>query len=530
MATTDQRNRRKGSRGPTAREGVLSRAKSGVAAGGVSATEAGGVSGTEASADSLSEAIALLEAFVADFEPGRYRGDDAAMLVKHFARGEHLCATGKALAAKRAAETELHRRDGHHSAAEWLASMTGESLGHAAGSLQLADQMEDHPGLGEALRSGELSHARAHKVADVLKLDPNSEDELVEAAKNKDETNRQLADRCLRAKAKARSAEDSRAHYERIRAARFLRHYTDRDGAFRLEGLFTPDAGAKVLAALKPTRTAIFGEARRLGLRDRPEAYEADALVALLTGQRQPLTPVDGSPVDGGGTAQSASGQGRTKNDEQADSDPADSERADSDLVNSDLADSDLADPDQAGSEQARIECRATAVSPPASVHLRVDLAALRRGSVEDGECCEIPGVGPVPIETARSVLGDAIVQLVITKGKDIATVCNLGRSVPVPVQTALNERDLTCVVPGCDVRDGLETDHRIIPFIDDGETALWNLSKLCHWHHYLKTWKGFRIEGGPGEWRWIPPEDPSSNHPDDPDDGGDEDRLFQLE
>ena len=140
----------------------------------------------------------------------------------------------------------------------------------------------------------------------------------------------------------------------------------------------------------------------------------------------------------------------------------ADSERASSDQAN-----------ERSSSERDRTECRPTAVPPPASVHLRVDLAALRRGSIEDGECCEIPGVGPVPIETARSVLGDAIVQLVITKGKDIATrFRNLGRSV-FAVQTALNERDLTCVVPGCDVRDGLETDHRIIPFIDDGETAL---------------------------------------------------------
>jgi hypothetical protein len=434
MATTDQRNRRKGSRGPTAREATVSRARSGVAAGGVSAGEAGGVSAgeaggvsaTEVSADSLTEAIAVLESFVAAFEPGRYSGDDAAVLVERFTRGEHLCATGKALAAKRATETELHRKDGHRSAAEWLARKTGESLGQAAGSLQLADQMEHHRELGDTLRSGELSHARARQVADVLRVDPNSEDELVEAAKNKDETNRQLQDRCLRAKAKARSAEDSRAHYEGIRKARCLRHYTDRDGAFRLEGLFTPDAGAKVLAALKPTRTAIFDEARRLGLRERPEAYEADALVALLTGKRQPLSPVDGSHVDDGGTARAAPGQGRTKNN-----DPANSERADSDQADSERADSDRAD-----SERARTECQPTAVPPPASVHLRVDLAALRRGSIEDGECCEIPGVGPVPIETARSVLGDAIVQLVITKGKDIATVCNLGRSVPVPVQT----------------------------------------------------------------------------------------------
>jgi len=517
MAKTDQRSRRKGSRGPTTSQTAGSPTVSGISGSNLS----GAVS--EVSADSLTEAIALLEAFVAEFEPGRYSGDDAAVLVERFTLGEHLCATGKALAAKRAAETELHRRDGHRSAAEWLARKTGESLGHAAGSLQLADQMEDHPGLGDALRSGELSHARAHKVADVLKLDPDSEDELLKAAQDRTETNRQLADRCLRAKAKARSAEDSRAHYEGIRKARHLTHYTDRDGAFRLEGLFTPDAGAKVLAALKPTRTAIFDEARRLGLRERPEAYEADALVALLTGQRQPLSPVDGSPADGGGTTQAASGQGRTKTDERADSRQANG-RADSERTNSDQAN------ERTSSERTRTECRPTAVPPPASVHLRVDLAALRRGSIEDGECCEIPGVGPVPIETARSVLGDAIVQLVITKGKDIATVCNLGRSVPVPVQTALNERDLTCVVPGCDVRDGLETDHRIIPFIDDGETALWNLSKLCSWHHYLKTYKGFRVEGGPGEWRWIPPEDPSSDHPDDPDDGGDDDRLFQLE
>ena len=182
----------------------------------------------------------MLESFVAAFEPGRYRGEDAVVLVERFARGEHLCATGKALAAKRVTETELHRKDGARSAAEWLATKTGESLGAAAGSLQLADQMEHHPGLGDALRSGELSQARAHKVADVLKLDPTSEDELLKAATDRNETNRQLADRCLRAKAKARSAEDNRAAYERIRAARYLRHYTDRDGAFRLEGQLHP--------------------------------------------------------------------------------------------------------------------------------------------------------------------------------------------------------------------------------------------------------------------------------------------------
>ncbi|HEX4219296.1 MAG TPA: hypothetical protein VHZ02_13040, partial [Acidimicrobiales bacterium] len=136
---------------------------------------------------------------------------------------------GQGLAAKRVAETDLHKKDGHRSAAEWLATQTGETLGQAAGSLRLADQMEHHLELGEALRSGELSHGRARQVADVLTVDPNSEDELVEAAKDKGETNRQLQDRCLRAKARARSAEDSRAHHERLHQARYLRHNTDTD-------------------------------------------------------------------------------------------------------------------------------------------------------------------------------------------------------------------------------------------------------------------------------------------------------------
>jgi hypothetical protein len=489
-------------------------------------------------AESLSEAIFLLESFVSAFEPGRYSGDDAAVLVERFCVGEHLCATGKALAAKRAAETELHRRDGLRSAAEWLSRKTGDSLGVAAGSLHLADQMTDHPELGHALRKGQLSHARARQVADVLDVDPTSEEELVDAAKDSNETNRQLQDRCLRAKAKARSAEDTRAHYERIRASRYLRHYTDRDGAFRLEGLFTPDAGAKLLAALKPTRTVLFDEARRIGLRERPDAYEADALVALLAGERP--RPSQANRANNPRTRRASTGTTTTgtTSSEGTGSSRAGSGRADSGGWSSDQADSDRAEPGHADGtdsdpehcHQATTGCASTSFPPPASVHLRVDLAALRRGHLEDGECCEIPGVGPVPIETARSVLGDAVLHLVITNGSDIATVSNLGRTIRAPLRTALIERDQTCVIPGCNVRDGLEIDHRIIPVVEDGETALWNLARLCHHHHYLRHHKGFRLEGGPGAWEWLPPERPPPSNQEGSGTSGDDDRLFQLE
>ncbi len=246
-----------------------------------------------------------------------------------------------------------------------------------------------------------------------------------------------------------------------------------------MEGLFTPDAGAKVIAALKPTRTAIFDEARAHGVRERPDAYEADALVALLTGERP-------GPRGTGGPAR----RHRPGRHSQGGLGP----------------DQHRQDPTRPTRPTTRELPR---LPPPASVHLRVDLAALRRGSLEGDECCEIPGIGPVPLETARSLLGDAILHLVITKGNDIATICPLGRTIRAPLATALVARDPTCVVPGCDVRDGLEIDHRIIPVVENGETALWNLARLCHHHHYLRHHKGFRLEGGPGAWLWLPPEKP---------------------
>jgi hypothetical protein len=135
-----------------------------------------------------------------------------------------------------------------------------------------------------------------------------------------------------------------------------------------------------------------------------------------------------------------------------------------------------------------------------------VDLAALRLGKTASGEVCEIPGVGPVPLGVARDLLGDALLDLVITDGVDVTTVCHLGRSIPAALRTALMERDRCCVVPGCDTRHGLEIDHWRVPFAEGGAASLYNLARLCGHHHYLRTHKGFQLDGGPGQWRWRAP------------------------
>ncbi len=144
---------------------------------------------------------------------------------------------------------------------------------------------------------------------------------------------------------------------------------------------------------------------------------------------------------------------------------------------------------------------------PKALVHLRVDLQALRRGNTGPGEICEIAGVGPVSVATARELLGDSIAKVLVTSATDVHAICNLGRSVPARLYNALLERDRCCVVPGCSATQNLEIDHRVVPFAEGGPTELANLARICHYHHFLKTHEGYSLQGEPGAWVWVHPD-----------------------
>jgi len=93
----------------------------------------------------------------------------------------------------------------------------------------------------------------------------------------------------------------------------------------------------------------------------------------------------------------------------------------------------------------------------------------------------------------------------VLADEADIRAVAHFGRTIPAKIRTALEARDVTCVVPDCDERDDLEIDH-ILPMGEGGETSFGNLARLCRWHHSLKTHRGWRLAGGPGAWKWFKP------------------------
>jgi hypothetical protein len=165
----------------------------------------------------------------------------------------------------------------------------------------------------------------------------------------------------------------------------------------------------------------------------------------------------------------------------------------------------------EAHSVDALIDLARPDSAPPAGpntmVHVVVDYDALVRGHTVAGETCEVPGIGPIPVSVARSMSQDAILKVLITKGVDVVTVAHAGYTIPAHLRTALDVRDPKCIVPTCEIRRRLQTDHRNT-YSRTGVTKLEDLARLCPWHHYQKTFLGYTYRGGPGTWEWIPPED----------------------
>jgi hypothetical protein len=59
-----------------------------------------------------------------------------------------------------------------------------------------------------------------------------------------------------------------------------------------------------------------------------------------------------------------------------------------------------------------------------------------------------------------------------------------------------------------------LERDHWRVDFGKQGPTCIDNLCRLCSWHHSQKTNHGWKLEGGPGHWRFYKPDRAANSDP----------------
>ncbi|HUC36891.1 MAG TPA: DUF222 domain-containing protein [Acidimicrobiales bacterium] len=418
-------------------------------------------------------ALRQVREFLEDAEPELVTTERAAQIVEGFSELERLASGGKLLFAKRAADSSTWARAGYRSAGAWLAETSGCSVGEAMGSLETSARLAELDLTAGALRRGELSESQTKEIAHAAERDPSKQSELIEAAATG--SFKSLKARARKIRLVAASAMEEQARYRAIHRARFCRHFSDEEGAFRLEARLAPDQGARLVAALEQKTNAVFDEARASGTHEPSQAYRADALVALIT--QAPSVP---SGATGPSGAMGATGSAK----------PSGATGA-----------AGSAKPTRRGIRAICGEERTD------TVVVRVDASSLRRGYVKGEETCEIAGLGPVPVATARRILGDCFLKIVIKDALDVASVCHIGRTIPAQVKTALEERDPTCVV--CDCAYGLEAHHWQADYAQCRTTSLEGLARLCKHHHDLVTYDGYKLCGGPGKWQLVAPPAP---------------------
>jgi hypothetical protein len=330
-------------------------------------------------------------------------------------------------------------------------------------------------------RLGEIASEVTGLVADFdpVMLAGEAEQRLVAAAGT--ESMSEFRDRCLREKVAGYADPDE--HHRSLHASGSLRTRTGADGAFHLSWRATPEAGASFMSALGPFTEALFHASQAAGRREPSEALAADALLAMAQ------STLERPKVDGPTPASESPGEppSACDADEHADPPPA--------------------NPPGTAAKPSAPNGRPTK-GQPTKILVRVDLPALRRGRALDGEICEISGYGPIPVSVLRTMLPDAAVALVFTKGQDVVNVTHFGRRSTAHQLTALEWMQPRCAVIGCPRRAHLQIDHRI-DWSYTKHTTLTELDRFCPDHHRLKTNEGWQLVAGTGRRAMVPPPPP---------------------
>jgi hypothetical protein len=244
---------------------------------------------------SLAELRAAVEGYGARFDAALLSQPDAATALRLASSMEHICATLKALAAARVADSGGWREQGERSAAHGLARTTGSTLGAAQQVLHVGRRLAEQPEVAKAARRGELSGAQAAAITAAAAADPASAARLLEASASGSLA--ELVGECARTRAAA--VPDPEARRVAVHSARRLRAWTDTEGVWHLGAHGNPEDGAQVMSALAPIRDQLFGEARAEARREAPDAYAFDALVALATEASSPPAVAVPAPAPG---------------------------------------------------------------------------------------------------------------------------------------------------------------------------------------------------------------------------------------
>ena len=343
----------------------------------------------------------------------------------------------------------LYERDGHLSAASWLAAGHRLGWGPAREQVRLARAVDDMPEVRDAFEAGAISMASVRVLAAAYDVDAlafgRSVGPLVEAARRHSVADLQRVVAVWRDRVEAARSDDADAKRER---RRFHASPTF-GGMVRVDGDLDPETGETLLTAL---HSVLNAEARSRGHDDArsPAQRRADAIGEIC---RQYLDRGDRPTVAG--------------------------ERPHVTLT------IDAETFAAAGSGLAGVVARGAGV------------AAGDAGLTDGVSLGGFEQAGPVDIETARRLTCDASVMRMVLRGR--SEPLDVGRRTPIispALRRAVIARDRCCRFPGCD-RPAVWCDvHHVEHWADGGETCLGNLILLCRRHHRLVHRRnGFRLE-----------------------------------
>ena len=419
------------------------------------------------------------------------------------------------LTARRAEETDAHRASGHRSAADLVADATGTTSRTAKARLRTSVQLTDQPQVRDAVAGGKLSVGQAQIVADTAAADPDATDSLLTTAATTDVHGLRKEAQRIRRDADPDPGATRRRHY----LSRHFRSWTDEDGRWNAAMTGPADLGARIEAAIRAEHDAVFKTAHAQDRREEDGCYRFDAVLALLEAgaETEPVSPAseaDDEPAEQPPTVPAADTT-RTPSDSAVDPpDTGEPERpphpADTNHP-PDQQPTDQRPTDQTSHHTpgprgpARQPRRTPRTGRQTQVIIRVDAPALARGTVEQGEVCDIAGIGPVPLAALKAQIPHAHLAYVITNARGTA-VAHLGRQVTAHQRTAMLARGYQCEVPGCTTTHLLEIDHTI-DWAISRQTRLDLLAWLCAYHHSAKTDRGYQLLGPPGARRWVHPD-----------------------
>jgi hypothetical protein len=334
----------------------------------------------------------------------------------------------------------LYARDGHLSAAAWLAATYKVAWGTAREQVRMARSLEEMPVARDALARGDLSMSGLRVLVTAREADHDafrrSEEQLVEAARIHSANDLQRVAAYWR---QAVEREHAIEGEEKLREQRRLHASVSLLGMVRVDGTLDPETGETLLTALGAMMDA---DARNGSEDDRtPAQRRADALGEVcrqwldgshrptVAGERPHVTVTVGADVLRGG-AGSVSAEG---------------------------------------------------AAPQAK--------------------SELDHVGPVSRETVRRLACDASVMRVVMNGR--SEPLDVGRRtavVPPAMRRAVIVRDRHCRFPGCDRPHTWCDAHHVKHWADGGATAVNNLVLLCRRHHRkVHERGGFRLEMSDG-------------------------------